>query len=112
MTVNGFGNAVSSLAVVQNNAFIAVGYIDGLFRIVDLESRAVIRPQRAHSKAIRRILWKKDRELIMTFGEDGAVRLWRLEVAARRAVKGRKSRRRRRRARKRSNITRSRRVGR
>lgn len=76
--------------MVQNGAFIAVGYVDGLFRVVALEGRAVIRPQRAHSKAIRRILWKKDRELILTFGEDGAIRVWRLEVAARRDVKGRK----------------------
>lgn len=88
--MNGFGNAVTSLSLVQNGAFIAVGYVDGLFRVVALEGRAVIRPQRAHSKAIRRILWKKDRELILTFGEDGAIRVWRLEVAARRDVKGRK----------------------
>ncbi|CBK24466.2 uncharacterized protein [Blastocystis hominis] len=83
IAVNGFGNAVTSLSLVQNGAFIAVGYVDGLFRVVDLEGRAVIRPQRAHSKAIRRILWKKDRELILTFGEDGAIRVWRLEEIAR-----------------------------
>ena len=108
--MNGFGNAVASLALVQKNAFIAVGYLDGLFRVVDLEGRAVIRPQRAHSKAIRRILWEKDRELILTFGEDGAIRVWRLEVELESDAEGRKWRRSPGKAMRRFSTTRSRRA--
>lgn len=70
------GSSANNLAIVKESGLIAVACDDLVVRVIDIESRRVVRRFAGHRHAITDMAWSPDARLLVTASMDATLRVW------------------------------------